>query len=141
MRSVEHFKISVLTAPIVVYLIYGTANTGTFFSMTLLGISAGVLIDLDHFPVVRAKTGNWRHLKIALSNPLTTFTDEDENWGENMGGNLGAPEKFIYHTVITVLSLTIYPWYPRFSLLLFSMFSIHIASDLYRSWQLGNLNL
>jgi hypothetical protein len=134
-ESYEHLLVSSVASPAAAWHLFGGAGP-VFAGMTLLGVAAGVLIDLDHFLVQRLRDGDWNHLRAALSSPLEVGTDNQSvledpipNWS-----------RYLSHFIVlaTVPAALHVLWAPL-GAFLYLILGLHIACDIYRSWRKGSL--
>lgn len=54
----------------------GELSVPTAVGLFAYGVAASVLIDLDHFLLARWTTGDWRHLRRALADPVRALWDQ-----------------------------------------------------------------
>jgi len=136
MESSEHLAISAIVAPIVVAGLYGVSNPVNFLILTVYGVAAGVLIDLDHFVWARYNHGHWEHLLEAFEKPFTVMRDNQAV----MENALEENQRYISHLFIFAMAGALtYTVSQNFMILTTSMVGIHILSDLYRSFEEGEL--
>lgn len=131
MEVKNHFLASVLSAPVVVFLLESPGASSIELHLVIYAVAVGTLIDLDHFPYFIIRENSWRPLKEALANPVRTVTDN-----KSVLPVLPVKEKYIPHLASfpLLLSLTFILSREFFSLTA-SMLGIHLLGDLYHSWK------
>jgi len=136
MESSEHLKISTLVAPLLVVALYGASNPVSFLILSLYGIAAGVLIDLDHFVWARYNHGHWNHLLDAFEQPFAVMKDNKVV----MEGALENHQRYASHLFLFALAGTLtYYVSLEFMALTVGMIGVHILSDVFESFRNGNL--
>lgn len=127
----EHLLVSVLAAPFAILATLGSTPPVQFITAYSIAVAAGVLIDLDHFPIMRMETGNWNDLKKVVTNPkgvvtnfrnLTLFPLEKKYAGH-----------LISMTAVVVATNLVTPTYTA---LVGLMLAIHLLLDLVASYQM-----
>jgi hypothetical protein len=134
MESVNHFKISAVVAPLLVAGLYGVTNPLTFLVLSLYGVMAGVLIDLDHFFWARYNHGHWQHLLDAIEAPFVTATRHTDviSWA------VQSRQRYTSHLLILGLAGTVTMTISTELMgLTTGMITLHIFCDLYDSYQTG----
>lgn len=132
MESAEHLKISAVAAPLFVAGLYGVSDPLSFLLLSLYGVAAGVLIDLDHFAWARYNHGHWNHLLEAFEKPFVVIQDNESV----MAGALEDRQRYASHLFILALAGTLtYYVSQEFMLLTTGIISLHILSDLYDSFR------
>lgn len=131
MEVVQHLKASVLAAPVAAYFTLPGFEPLSFLATTALGVMAGVLIDLDHFPVYRIESGSWEHVWRAMENPGSTATDN-----ENTLMRFEPWKKYVVHAIsMPLAAATVYfaydPAFEAVTLLLL----LHLGMDLFHSYR------
>ncbi|WP_255169841.1 hypothetical protein [Natrononativus amylolyticus] len=69
-------------------------------ALVLYAVAVGVFIDLDHFVIARATTGDWRALRFCLRRPVAAFTDQDLIFDS---GDVGALSRLLSHLLLSGL--------------------------------------
>ncbi len=133
MEAIDHFKISFLSAPVFIFLLYTSITATGFAGLFIYAVAVSVLIDLDHFLIARKNTGGWSHLVSAL-NDFRTVVTENEEIIENA---VSDSEGLLSHLVLVgIASIAIYQFDPRLGLLTLAMLGVHIIMDVYSSREL-----
>jgi hypothetical protein len=103
--------------------------------IVLVSITAGTLIDLDHFILTRLREANWDKLREAVRNPVKTAIRNEEFMGEKW-----LPPFLIIKSHLLELGILLVAFsYKRNLLVLVALFtiSIHILCDVYADWRKG----
>lgn len=136
MESAEHVKISSVISPILVVALYGASNPISFLALSLYGVAAGVLIDLDHFIWARYNHGHWNHLLEAFEKPFTVIQDNKVV----MEDALKNDQRYLSHLFIFALAGSMaYTISLEFMALTTGMIGVHLLCDLHESYRKGKL--
>lgn len=129
MEAIEHLIIASIASPLAAWTLAGP-DMSAFIFLTVWGLVAGVLIDLDHFLVARIKNGDWSVLLRALKDPLAAWT----NWRKIIDPVKDVPAEhrlMVHITVAIAVSAVLIPFNTQLFYMTALMTSIHILSDLY----------
>ncbi|WP_458189450.1 hypothetical protein [Haladaptatus sp. NG-WS-4] len=77
MYSREHFVIGAIVSGLLLVPLSGRFSTSLLAALFAYGVLLSVFVDLDHFVLTRFRTGDWRHLRACLANPIDAFGDQD----------------------------------------------------------------
>lgn len=77
MRSHEHATIGTVVGALATHALARGRSLPAKLALWTYGLLLSVFIDLDHFLIARAKTGDWSHLSRAVSDPVWAFTDQE----------------------------------------------------------------
>lgn len=128
----EHLLVSVLVAPFAVIATLGSPSALELLFGYSVAVAAGVLIDLDHFPIMRLESGNWDDLKKAIRDPKGVVTDY-----RNLTV-FSLRKKYAGHIVSMTAVLTFFQiLLPDYSVLVGLMFALHLLMDLIASFQMN----
>lgn len=78
MRSADHARIGGIVGAIAIGMLARDRSLPEQLGLWGYSVLLSVFIDLDHFVLARLKTGEWTHLRRALSHPLWAVTRQDE---------------------------------------------------------------
>lgn len=91
-------------------------------------VVVGVGIDLDHFPIARFNTGDWRAVRFCLDHPLIVFTDQSRIFETD---EVLALQRLLSHAVLGgVLVAVLAPVDSFLATLSAVVLYAHIVSDL-----------
>lgn len=103
-----------------------TFRTGLIVFMT--AVTAGTLIDLDHFVLDRFNRGSWRKLQKSLENPLKTVFSNQEVLGSNW---LPPNQRLKSHTGELGLAIILYTLIPvHLTLVICISVAVHLLLDI-----------
>lgn len=77
MESSEHAVVGTVVSALGVIALRGRSRTVRLLLFGY-GLLLSVFIDLDHFVWARAKTGDWSHLRRAVTDPKWAFTEQED---------------------------------------------------------------
>ncbi len=133
MEAIDHFKVSFLSAPVFILLLYTTFTVYSFAALFVYAVAVGVLIDLDHFLIARTREGSWKHFVAAVKDFRTIVTENEKI----IEGAVSEGERLLSHLVLMgIVSIAIYQFDQRLGLLTLGMLGVHIAVDIYSSREL-----
>lgn len=123
-RSSHHAAVSLLVSVAAVWFLRPAAP----IALVAAGTVAGVAIDLDHFPIARLRSGDWRSARRVLANPLLVVTDPERIFE---GVPLNALERLLTHVLLGGLAVSV-AWlaWPALGVVLGVSLYVHIAADL-----------
>lgn len=78
MHSHEHAVIGAAVGALSVTRLAGGRSLATKFALWTYGLFLSVFIDLDHFLIARARTGDWSHFTKAARNPEWAFREQEQ---------------------------------------------------------------
>ena len=78
MRSVEHASIGAAVGAAALFVLRRSSSLASNALLWAYGVSLSVFIDLDHFAIARWETGDWSHLRRAVTHPVWAFTSQKE---------------------------------------------------------------
>jgi hypothetical protein len=77
-KSAEHAVVGGLVSVAAgVVLFEGVALPG-LLAVVGYGVALSVFVDLDHFLITRAQVGDWRHLRLAVTNPRIGLVEQEK---------------------------------------------------------------
>lgn len=128
MESYQHLLISGLASPVSAYFLLAGEPVETILAWSLIGIAAGVFIDLDHFLLARLNTGNWERLTFALNNPFDAFSDGKKT----MQNSITSKQRYLSHLILTSAATAIIYTASGSgpALLVLAVMSLHVGCDL-----------
>lgn len=129
MEVIDHLKATLIAAPALALIWNPGASTSEFFIVALAGLFAGVLVDLDHFPIYRLERGDWRDLKRMFQNPLKTMKNNS-----SVLLTFSPKKKYAAHAVsMMLISATTFVVYRSAFPVVLGCLIIHIVMDLVHS--------
>lgn len=123
-RSSHHAGLSLLASLAAVWVLRPAAPV----VLVAAGTVAGVAIDIDHFPIARLRSGNWRSTRRVLSNPLLVVTDPERIFE---GVPLDALERLLTHVLFGGLAVVV-AWlaWPTLGIVVGISLYVHLVADL-----------
>lgn len=101
MYSKHHAVVSLVVGTALVFALAPTTLGDVrlpSFVLVAYAVAIGVFIDLDHFVIARATTGDWRSLRFCLRRPVAAFTDQDRIFDS---GDVGALSRLLSHLLLS----------------------------------------
>lgn len=124
MKTVHHAALSGIASLAVVVVL----APGTPLAHLAVGTVVGVAIDVDHFPISRARGGDWRAARRVLANPAVIVTDPERIF---VGAPVGPVERLLSHVLLgTGLSATAWLARPTFGVVVAVSLYVHVLADL-----------
>ncbi|WP_331236568.1 hypothetical protein [Natronorarus salvus] len=77
MESLEHAAVGTVVSAFALALLRPVASPLRHVGLFVYGVALSVLVDLDHFLIARARTGDWSHLRAVLSDPVNGIYDQE----------------------------------------------------------------
>jgi hypothetical protein len=123
-RSTHHAVLSGLASAIVVWHLDPAAP----LVLVASGTVAGVVIDLDHFPIARYHAGDWLALRRVLAAPQLVVTDPDRIFE---GARLDPLDRLLTHVLLGGLACPV-AWlgWPALGVVLAASLYVHLVADL-----------
>lgn len=123
-NSSHHAALSLLTSLSVV----GVLSSPSPVILVLVGTVAGVVIDVDHFPISRARHGSWGAARRVASNPRLIVTDPERIFAE---WPIHPLERLLSHVALAG-PLTLLAWllWPALGVVLGASLYVHLLADL-----------
>lgn len=78
MRSHEHAAIGAAVGALAVTHLGRGRSLPAKLALWTYGLLLSVFIDLDHFLIARAKTGDWSHFTKAMGSPAWAFREQEQ---------------------------------------------------------------
>jgi hypothetical protein len=78
MKSGEHAAIGALVGAVAVALLFPGAAPSAAAGVWLGGVAISVFVDLDHFVIARAMSGDWDALRRAVTDPRVGLVRQEE---------------------------------------------------------------
>ncbi len=135
MESPEHAAIGAAVSTVCVALMRGRSLP----KRTLLwayGLLLSVFIDLDHFAIARARTGDWSNLTRCLTDPVWAFTEQEEVFAD-LDEDIDF-ERLVSHAVLGGLLTA--GWYlvsPLMAVYTAVVLYFHVLADMLREAELA----
>lgn len=134
MRSLEHATIGAVVGAVAVSVLARGRSSPAKLALWIYGLLLSVFIDLDHFPIARAKTGGWSHFTRAVRHPVWALTDQSKVFPDVEM----ALERLVSHVVIGgVLTVLVRPINRIVSTFSAAIICAHILADVLREVELA----
>lgn len=78
MHSTDHARIGALVGALGIGVLARGRSVPEKLALWAYGVLLSVFIDLDHFAIARLKTGDWAHLRRAITHPIWALTRQEE---------------------------------------------------------------
>ena len=69
MESLEHAAVGSVVSTLAALALRSLVSPLKLAGLFVYGVALSVLVDLDHFVIARARTGDWSHLRAVLADP------------------------------------------------------------------------
>lgn len=127
MHSSDHARIGAVVSALALGLLARGRSFPGKLALWAYGVLFSVFVDLDHFAIARLKTGDWKHLRRAVTHPIWAFTSQEEVFPD-VGMTL---ERLASHVVVgAVLALALRPFSRLLSTLTAITLCAHLLADL-----------
>jgi hypothetical protein len=77
-KSVEHAAVGAAVSGVAAFLLFDGAAAPALVALVAYGVLLSVFVDLDHFLLARSLSGDWRHLRRAVTNPRVGLIDQEK---------------------------------------------------------------
>lgn len=78
MKSGEHAAVGAVVGSVAALVLVGYSPLPLFVGFVAYGVLLSVFVDLDHFLLSRAVVGDWRHLRLAVTNPRIGLIEQEK---------------------------------------------------------------
>ncbi|MFC6826074.1 hypothetical protein [Halopelagius fulvigenes] len=78
MKSGEHAAVGAVVGSVAALLLVGTESLPLLAAFVAYGVLLSVFVDLDHFLLSRVVVGDWRHLRLAVTNPRVGLIEQEK---------------------------------------------------------------
>jgi hypothetical protein len=101
-KSGEHAAVGSLVSIAAGAALFEGVPLLVFLAAVGYGVALSVLVDLDHFLITRALVGDWRHLRLAVTNPRVGLVDQERIFAD-VDGDIRTERLLSHHLVGGVL--------------------------------------
>lgn len=131
-KSSHHAVLSLVVSLAVV----GVLRPSAPMALVAAGTVVGVAIDVDHFPIARARMGDWQAARRVLRNPLLVVTAPERIFPT---GEIHPLERLLSHVVLAgpLLAVAWLAW-PALGVVLGVSLYVHLVSDI--AWDVWRLH-
>lgn len=77
-KSGEHAAVGAVVGSLAAFALVGPSSVPTLVGVAAYGVLLSVFVDLDHFLLSRAVVGDWRHLRVAVTNPRVGLIEQEK---------------------------------------------------------------
>jgi hypothetical protein len=126
MHSSDHTRIGAVVSALVTAVLGRGRSLPEKLALWAYGVLFSVFVDLDHFAIARLKTGDWKHLRRAVTHPVWAFTSQEEVFPD-VDMTL---ERLASHVVVgAVLTVALRPFGRLLSTLTATTLLAHLLAD------------
>ena len=134
MQSFEHASIGAVVGAAALFVLRRSSSLASNALLWGYGVFLSVFIDLDHFVIARRQTGDWSHLRAAVTNPVWAFTEQEDVFPDL----LFPIERLLSHAVIGgVLTLLWLPVSATVAVFTAVVVYVHVVADMLRELELA----
>jgi hypothetical protein len=126
MHSSDHARIGAVAGALAIGVLARGRSLPEKLALWTYGVAFSVFVDLDHFAIARLKTGDWKHLRRAITHPIWAFTRQEEVFPD-VGMTL---DRLASHVLVgVVLVLVLRPIDRLLSTFTAICLSVHLLAD------------